>query len=96
MTVCWNERRGLGEGGGGHTMGGGGPATRRRGTIYIYIYATGPRPHAKAAHRLLQCTSASWADPRALENLHESSRIIRILTNLRNSMKAPILTRSRA
>ena len=38
MTVCWNERRGLGEGGegggGGHTMGGGGPATRRRGTIW--------------------------------------------------------------
>ena len=26
------------DGGGGHTMGGGGPATRRRGTIYIYIY----------------------------------------------------------
>ena len=31
MTVCWNERRGLEEGGGG-------PATRRRGTIWcIYI-----------------------------------------------------------
>ena len=35
MTVCWNERRGLG--GGGHTMGGGGPATRH------HIYDPGSR-----------------------------------------------------
>ena len=34
MTVCWNERRGLG----GGIPWGGGAATLRRGTIYIYIY----------------------------------------------------------
>ena len=42
MTVCWNERRGLGEGGGGIPWGGGGggPATRRRGTIFGSIRCT--------------------------------------------------------
>ena len=88
MTVCWNERRGLGGGGrGGHTLGGGGPATRRRGTIYgsHCLFAAGfaeksPSPRGEAGDVCLaESETAAGAVPRRLRVPVQDKVIIRLL-----------------
>ena len=37
MTVCWNERRGLGEGGGAYHGGGGGGLRRGDATLWVNL-----------------------------------------------------------
>ena len=72
MTVCWNERRGLGGGGagGGHTMGGGG---LRRGDAAPYMgpIACLPQVLQKNRHRL-GVRQAMFASQKAKQRLAPS------------------------